>query len=446
MAIQCPHPRQRMGRFIGYHIPLSFVFFIAIVACGPTVAQDAVRKEAERWSPRLTLQDAIDRALAASPGLQAARAGIASARGAERQAKLLPNPEFSLEVENFKGSGPYRDLDSAELTYGVSQNIELGGKRSARRQAATAERKAAEMASESARLDLIRAVKVAYTQAAAAEHSLTLALELESIAKRVLYNVTERVKAAREPEIQQSKAEVAYAASSAARQRAANTCAAKRKALSRFWREAAFPERLSVEYIFSFPEPEALEIYEARLARSPDIARFGRLTEAREAELKLARAGVVPDPKITVGVRQFRDTDEQALVAGVSIPFPVFNWNQGEIARSGAEIVRADNEHRQAEIDQVGQLTDAWSQWQSAWVEARNLKETILPQAERAFRLTLEGYRAGRFSYLEVLDAQRTLFEARVEQVDALIRLHLARADVERLAAIATPEQKEVKP
>lgn len=441
MISRYPCPQGRAGHSICRIIVLSMVLVIpsSIIAGSATFAEAAPAPSGEpKGGVQLSLKSAIDRALEASPGLQAARAGVDAAKGTERQARLLSNPEFSLEVENFEGQGPYQDFDSAELTYGVSQNIELGGKRSARRNAAIAEREAAEFSSQSARLNLIQDVTIAYVEAVAAEQSLALAKDLEKIAKNVLDTVIERVKAAREPEIQRSKAEVALATSRVTRQRAATDLDAARKALARYWGETLLSGQLSSREFFTFPTPLALDTYEARLTQTPDIARLGRLRDAREAELRLARAGAVPDPTISLGVRQFRDTDEQALVAGISIPIPVFNQNQGEIARSGAEALRADSERRQAELDQARLLTDAWSRWESASLEAKSLKQSIRPQAQEAFRLTLEGYQAGRFSYLEVLDAQRTLFNIRAEEVDALTRLHIAHTEVERLVAISS--------
>ena len=80
----------------------------------------------------LSLSQAIDRATTASPKLEAAASGIAAAAGSERQANLYPNPQASLQVENFGGSGPLRGFRSIETTAGVSQLIEMGGKRDAR--------------------------------------------------------------------------------------------------------------------------------------------------------------------------------------------------------------------------------------------------------------------------------------------------------------------------
>ncbi len=394
-------------------------------------------------SERLTLDDAIDQALVASPRLRAANAGVDAALGTERQARLLPNPEFTFEIENFEGDGPYRSLDGAEITYGVSQKLEINGERSARRGAARAERKATQLTSDAARLDLIRDVTVAYVQAVSADESLKLAKDLETVAKGIFGDVTKRVEAAREPLIQKSKAEVAYTTSGIARQRAANARVVTRQKLARLWGESTFSAQLVPDEFFKTTAPAPLETYEARLKDAPDVTRYTHLRDAREAEMRLAQAQRIPSPKLTAGVRQFRDTDDSALIAGISVPIPVFNRNQGEIARARAEVVRADSEFRQAGLMQAQDLANAWSEWQIAALEAKSLKQEIVPQAEKAFRLAREGYDAGRFPYLEVLDAQRTLFEARAQRVDALTRLHIARAEVQRIAGSSTNDTTE---
>ena len=58
---------------------------------------------------------------------------------------------------------------------------------------------------------------------------------------------------------------------------------------------------------------------------------------------------------------------------------------------------------------------------------------------EQGSQLTSEGYDTGRFSYLEVLDAQRSLFEARQQYVESLIRYHKAVAEIEGITGQALP-------
>ena len=66
----------------------------------------------------------------------------------------------------------------------------------------------------------------------------------------------------------------------------------------------------------------------------------------------------------------------------------------------------------------------------------KSLREEVLPGAESAYTNTNKGYIAGKFSYLDVLDAQRTLVSARSQYLDSLIEYHQAGIQLERLAGI----------
>jgi cobalt-zinc-cadmium efflux system outer membrane protein len=390
----------------------------------------------------LTLEGAIALALKDSPKIDAARAGVAAAAGSRRQAQAWPNPELSFSAENFAGTGPYKGAGQAEYTYGVSQLVELGGKREARRRAAEAFQNTAEIELSATERDVIRDVTIAYMDAVAADESLKFAGDVEGTAKRVLADVTRRVDAARDPLFQKNRAVVALTNARIARERAQATRSSAYQQLGRLWGDTASSYALKDDtfYIASAPAPFA--DYEAKLALTPDLKRYEALRDQREADLALARAGVIPDIRANLGFRQFAGTSERALVAGISLPIPVLNQNQGEIARASAEVTRVQSERRQAQRERTRELIGVWTEWQSAWNEAKAIKETALPEAETAFQQALRGYRAGGFQYLDVLDAQRAFFETRSGLVAALARLHAARAEVERLSAIDTAGQK----
>ncbi len=382
----------------------------------------------------LLLPQAIDKAVAASPKLQAAASGIAAAAGSEKQASLYPNPQASLEVENFAGTGPQSAFRATEITAGMSQLIEMGGKRAARQGVAVAARKAAEIDLAALRLDLARDVTIAYADALAAQDGLNIARETELAAKQVLDDVSRRVSAARDPLFQRSKAEVAYSTSLAARKSAEQALTAALQRLARYWGAPTVDETLVDQTIARPDPPQPMNNYEVRLRSAPDLDRFQRLREMREAELRLAQANAVPDLTAGAGMRQFAGSGSFAVVASISIPIPVFNQNQGEIARAQAELRKVDQERRQAEFERSQELITAWSEWQTAWSESNSIRDQSLPQAERAFNLALAGYRSGAFEYLEVLDAQRTFFEQRSRYIQTLSKLRTARAQTERLA------------
>ena len=72
---------------------------------------------------------------------------------------------------------------------------------------------------------------------------------------------------------------------------------------------------------------------------------------------------------------------------------------------------------------------------QSSYKEASTLKDHILPEAQKAYNVINDGYLMGRFDFLDVLDAQRTLFEARGQYLRALTDFHIITAEIERLIA-----------
>ena len=79
--------------------------------------------------------------------------------------------------------------------------------------------------------------------------------------------------------------------------------------------------------------------------RSQEFAKM----KARSS-LDLAKATGVPDPTVGVGVRQFFDNDDTALVATLSFPLPFFDRNQGAIKSAHANVARVDAQARAAEL------------------------------------------------------------------------------------------------
>ena len=73
--------------------------------------------------------------------------------------------------------------------------------------------------------------------------------------------------------------------------------------------------------------------------------------------------------------------------------------------------------------------------------ESSRIQQEILPAAEQAFAAAQEGYRQGKFSYLDVLDAQRSFFELKVQAIGAARRFHLAFNQIHRLVAQEVPNE-----
>lgn len=400
-----------------------------LFALAPVLAPAALAQEA---AP-LTLQDAIARAVDADPGLRAANAGVEAARGGLRQARARPNPTLDAEVENFNGPGDLRGFDGAETTFSLSQEVELGGRRSARMRLADRELHGAELDHVLRGLDLVRDVQSAYYDALAAEELVAIARERLATADALNSSVARRVAAARDPLMAGARAEAGLAEARIALTRAQAEAATARARLASYMGGDEGFTLIAADFAL----PRASDHEHGPVGDgSPDIARLAAERDRSGAAVSVERSLAWQNPTLSLGYRRFEDRDgDGALVAGVSIPLGVFDRNQGAVARARAEQRRAEFEldaARRTLAREYAALERAIASDAQA-VEAT--EEEVIPQAERALALAQDGYNRGAFSYLDVLEAQRALSDARQNRVDSLRSYHSNEAALDRLSA-----------
>lgn len=378
----------------------------------------------------ITLDGAVERALANSPRIASAQARVSAAEARARQAGVAPNPEVSVEVENFAGNGPFRSFDSTETTLALSQRLEVGGQRSARRAVAAGERDVAVLALARERIDLQRDVALAFAELSAATDRAKLARDNVGQAASLANTARILVEAGRDPPLRQLRAEAALAEAQAAEVQTFSAMLAARRTLATL-------------IVSDDPEltAEAMSLPQRGAVEDPELVNIDeRLVEAEQrvsaARTTLAQTAATPDVTVSGGVRRFSDGRDSAFVAGISVPIPIRDRNRGgiEAARADAaasqfEVVRVRAEARR-DRSQARMLVDA--------AEARlaALQGPGLAQAEEAARLAQIGYNAGRFSLLELLDAQSALTTARL----AIIEARFDRARAEAALARATAQ------
>ena len=169
----------------------------------------------------LTLRQALEEAEARSPAIVAAQARVEAATARIRQAGFRSNPELSLEVENFLGTGELSGVQATEATLSVSQRLDLGGRRSSRVTAARAELLTQELQLAIARAELGRSVREQFARAITARDRLAVAVETEAAARELARVAGILVDAGRDPPLR------AIRARSAAAQAAADLQAAR---------------------------------------------------------------------------------------------------------------------------------------------------------------------------------------------------------------------------
>lgn len=381
----------------------------------------------------LTLRQALALALMKNPDIAGTSWEVRAAEARRLQAGLLPNPEVGIDIEEFGGGNSRSGFEAATTTLLLSQLIELGGKRAKRTQAAAIEQDLAGWDYQAKRLDVLTDTAKAFIETLAAQEQIALATDLVRLSERVLYSVSERVKAGKVSPLEETKSGVELANTRIELQRAKSNFKEAGKRLSNTWGQAE-PTFEKVDGALHVVKPiPTREQLTDLISRNPDVARWVKEMEQRTAALEIEKAKRIPNLTVRAGVQRFNESDEQAFVVGFSLPLPLFDRNQGKIKEAQHKLAKVREDSRAAVAKANTSLAGVYQKLSSSYETAMGLKNEVLPAAELSFEASSEGYREGKFGFLEFLDAQRTLFEARGKLVEALAGYHKATADIERL-------------
>ncbi|MEO5804095.1 MAG: TolC family protein [Verrucomicrobiota bacterium] len=409
-------------------------------------AQSLERKQIAIKEPTgsLSLREALALALTENPELAPFSWDERINEARVLQAGLRHNPEFGLEVEDVFGTGNFSGVRQAQTTLQLSQAIELGGKRAARMEAATQARGVTKSDYELKRVEVLGDVTRKFIQVVASQHALDLALTNRQLAADTLKIVQERVTAGKGSALEERKAQVALARGEVLVEGSEHELRASRKKLSASWRNPnPVFERAEADLFVRRPIPPFEELVN-RISNSPQMARFISEKKLREAEIKLADARRVPNITVGGGVRRLEGPDEQALVLSISAPLQLFNRNQGESADARAALGKTEAERAAAEVRLGTVLLGLYEEMAHDAHVMDGLQKEILPKAEDALAIAKEGFAQGRFSYLEVLDAQRTLFDIKQELIQTATSYHQFLVEMERL--IGQPLDEKIQP
>lgn len=381
----------------------------------------------------ITLHQALTYALLHNPELAVYAWEMRVSEAGELQASLLPNPEIGVEVEEVGGTGENSGFQAAGTTLQLSQLIELGNKRSRRIRIASLRSRLVGWDYEANRLDVFAKVANDFVDVLAAQRQLELADELVRLSQEVLTTVTQRVEAGKDSPVETTKAQVALSSVRIEQKHACQHLASVRKRLAATWgsKSTAFEHAIG-QFDNVLPVPSESQLLQL-LTHNPDIARWTVEMEQRRAILDLEKAKAIPDPSVLGGIQHFNETDDTAFVFGFSIPLPLFDRNQGEVLAAKHNIAKAQQQRRAVELAVYTAVVDAYRGLSIAFTEVTYLKKDVLPGAQSAFDAAGQGYRQGKFNYLDVLDAQKTLFEAKGKYVASLAAYHKSRVEIERL-------------
>src|SRR4051794_12557005 len=399
-------------------------------------AATAAASRIQEPAGKLTLQQALSLALLGNPELAPYSIEIRAAEARTLQADRPPNPDMEFLTEDFGGTQARHQFGNAQATLALAQVVELGAKRAKRVRLARSEETLAAWDYETRRLDVFVGTKRAFTDVLAAQRRLKLADATRQLERQLANAVAERARAGQVSPLEESRTQVLLAAGQVARDKAVRELQVARARLAAFWgsTQPQFQDALGdlgdVAPIRPLPELQRMA------ADNPDLARWTAELDQREARVALERAKNIPDPKITVGARRYGyGTGETAFVAGFSIPLAFHSINEGNLRDAQLQVNKGQALQQQASQRVASAIVQTHERLASAYDTVLAIHRASLPAAETTFNGISTGYREGKFTLLEVIDAQRALLDARAQLIDAEAAYQSAIADAERLTS-----------
>lgn len=380
----------------------------------------------------LTIEHALAVALQRHPDLGSAAALITVAQGNVIQAGLYPNPVVGFIGDQIGSRGGAGGQQGPF----VSQEIVTAGKLQASQSAATEALTATQWQAITKRFELEAKVRAAFYEVLTAQREVS---ENETIVKIASenYDASQKIeKAGRgsQPDVLRARVEL---------ESNQNKLIAARKRLEASWplltNAMGLPGVAIVPLAGNLestkPNYQLATLQETVLSSNSELMQWQ--ASIGEADKLVTRARLENVPNVDVKVHPLYDYTESIgqISFEVGMRMPIWNKNQGNIQAAEAELFRRNNELHAAKLKLNDRVILAHQRFVTARDQSLKFENDLLPQAKEALRLTKAAFESGdaKYDYTALLDAQRTLAQARLSYVQTLGELWRAVAEIEGL-------------
>jgi cobalt-zinc-cadmium efflux system outer membrane protein len=379
------------------------------------LVSNTVRAQNQPAPVRITLDQAIDIASRLNHNLLAARTTVLQSQALEITANLRPNPTVFTDWEYLplpgshlaSGLGDYLH-DSTEGDIGMSYLFERGKKRQHRLQAAKDATSVVRSTVVDNERTLIFQVAQLFINVLLAESTLDLArTDLDSFQKTVDIGQFQMTSGAiSENDFLKIKLQLLQF-----QQDVQQADLAKVQALSDL-RQLLGYESVPAGYDVAGPfeyQPLAVSLDALQLkalANRPDLRAAQQNVTAADSQHQLAKANGKQD--VTVSSNYSHVNAINTVTFSVSVPLPIFDRNQGEIARTQVAMTQAQQQQAAARGQVLTDVKDAYEGVQESARIAEYFRSGYLEVAQKSRDISEYAYRRGAIALLDFLDAERT--------------------------------------
>ena len=363
--------------------------------------------------------------------------------GRRQQADQAPGLELGVETENLIGTGDFAGFDGAEFAVSLSSVFELGDKRRQRVQVIDTRLEQLDAEEAARAMDVFGEVTQRFIAALALQEKLAIARDAVVLAETNRERVVERVARGAAPTAERLRADASLARARLEVSAIQAEHAGRLAGLSSFWGEVRPDfDRLAGDLFRSAPVAD-FEQLDRRVESTPAIERFASEARLRDAELALVQSRSSADIRWHVGASYNRRLGDTALEFGLSMPLFTGSRNRGNLqsAQAAREVVATESQTALARLR--ARVFGAWQAHEQASRAVDTLETDVIPALNEALEQTRLAFERGRYSYLDLVSAQRELLAARRARVDAAAEALLNQALVEQLTAQSLAERRD---
>src|SRR2546430_2654891 len=376
----------------GRHSMVAFVLALAMAAPTP-----------------LRLADLLHEAREKNPDLRAAEAHAGGGKAAVPPAGALDDPMLMVQLWN----APL-DFSAIPVMVQVSQQLPLGGKRAARRDAATADAAISEADLAARQRDVETQGASAYFDLFLAERTQEIDDQLEQILKVLLQSSEARISTGKGEQVELLRAQGALVQLHSDRETALDH---RRSAWARLAavldRDPMAPSGMTTQPGMLAALPDVTVLQQRAMRERPELAASQAQISAGEAQVRLAKAMTVPDIGVFAAeMHTFKNPigPSDFLFAGFQVNLPIFGGSKNEprIAQAQAQVVAAQEAQHALRNRVVSEIAETYAHVLAEQHQI-DLHHQLIPIARQAVESAESSYAAGRVDFTMVIDSAREL-------------------------------------
>ncbi len=393
---------------------------------------------------KLLLSEIIDEALKNNPEIHALKHKLQSTRARGNQSTFLEDPELNLEAWGIPLNQPTSIRSSNPIVFGLRQKVPFFGKRSLKSEIAGSEVRMAEEDLRAKQVEVVAKVKNAYTNYFLAEKSIEIAKGHLELIRQVSLTAENLYKVGKAPQQDVIKAlleqtDLLNRLNMAERE--LETMKARLNTLLNRHPGVLLgrPAELSlVRMLLSFDDLEKLAV-----ENNPELQGMEQNVRRSEKVIELAQRNQ-KYPDFMLGLQYWVAPDQKQkhmYTPMVSLTIPFSPWTKGkhdyEVEEAMAERQATKSQHEAMKNGALLAVREMFTRARAAEKSVAFYQDGLLPQALQSFEATVAAYQTGQVNFVTMLDAQRTIREARLGYYKALVEHEQSVVDIEKAVGVA---------